>query len=163
MPKKIKMNCYNHNNTGAIVQCPDCSRGLCSACSSKYSIVICTSCNDLRFENEKRNIKKELIILLTAGVLFSLMMGVFLYTNNNINNNKGQVFLTLIFGVSYSSMSFVFGFILLGQYGGNFLNSMPPLFKLLLGLPMLYLAAVIGGVLLPFRLYKNMKRLREIG
>ena len=61
------MNCYYHPNRPAVAQCPDCGKGLCQECASKYEKPICTECNEKRGVNERRDYLKPLII---CSILF---------------------------------------------------------------------------------------------
>lgn len=56
------MNCYYHPLRPAVAQCPDCGKGLCKECASKYVKPICKECNDKRGKNEITNYSKPLIV-----------------------------------------------------------------------------------------------------
>ena len=73
-----KMNCYYHPNRPVVAQCPDCGKGLCPECASKYEKPICAECNEKRGRNEQRDYLKPLIIcsiLFAVGCVVGVRMG----------------------------------------------------------------------------------------
>ena len=46
----------------AQVKCPDCGKGLCKECASRYQKPICKSCNDIRGKNEIKDYSKPLFV-----------------------------------------------------------------------------------------------------
>ena len=56
------MNCFYHPTRPAVAQCPDCGKGLCHSCASKYRIPICTDCNNARSKSELMAYLKPLIV-----------------------------------------------------------------------------------------------------
>ena len=56
------MRCYYHPHRYAVAQCPDCGKGLCKECASRYQKPICKSCNDQRGKNEIKEYSKPLAI-----------------------------------------------------------------------------------------------------
>lgn len=63
------MNCYYHPHRRAVAQCPDCGKGLCRECASKYAKPICTECNDQRGKEGLKTYAKPLMV---CAVLFIL-------------------------------------------------------------------------------------------
>lgn len=56
------MRCYYHPHRYAVAQCPDCGKGLCKECASRYQKPICKSCNDIRGKNEIKDYSKPLFV-----------------------------------------------------------------------------------------------------
>ncbi|MBP5558857.1 MAG: hypothetical protein J6X71_03735 [Bacteroidales bacterium] len=56
------MNCYYHPGRPAVAQCPDCGKGLCRECASKFEKPICTACNDKRGKSAMVNYAKPLVV-----------------------------------------------------------------------------------------------------
>ena len=56
------MNCYYHPSRPAVAQCPDCGKGLCRECASKYEKPICPECNNKRGKNATMSYAKPLIV-----------------------------------------------------------------------------------------------------
>ena len=72
------MNCYYHPSRPAVAQCPDCGKGLCRECASKYEKPICTECNNKRGKNATITYAKPLIvcaILFVVGCLVGKSFG----------------------------------------------------------------------------------------
>ena len=72
------MNCYYHPSRPAVAQCPDCGKGLCRECASKYEKPICTECNNKRGKNATITYAKPLIvcaILFVVGCLVGKNFG----------------------------------------------------------------------------------------
>lgn len=67
--ESIVMNCYYHTNRQAVAQCPDCGKGLCKECASKYEKPICTPCNKKR---GKEGIKTYVMPIMVCALLFGL-------------------------------------------------------------------------------------------
>lgn len=61
------MNCYYHPTRPAVAQCPDCGKGLCKECASKFEKPICEGCNNKR---GKDNLKTYLKPIIVCAVLF---------------------------------------------------------------------------------------------
>lgn len=56
------MNCYYHPDRPAVAQCPDCGKGLCRECASKFEKPICAACNDKRGKSAMVNYAKPLVV-----------------------------------------------------------------------------------------------------
>lgn len=168
------MNCYNHIDQPAVSTCIDCSRGLCSKCSNKYSILICDSCNLNRLRIEKSSIVKRWGISIVIAILFTFLnSGVFLVSKSFLISSIMLSF--MIICVFVISMSI--------QYGWRFLNSIiPPIsfvvsffigwlfigwfFALIVWILYvsirLMLSSFIGLVIFPVMLFKDVKHYREV-
>ena len=72
------MRCYYHPHRYAVAQCPDCGKGLCKECASKYQRPICKSCNEKRGRDDLKNYSKPLFvctIMFGIGCLIGSSMG----------------------------------------------------------------------------------------
>lgn len=72
------MNCYYHPSRPAVAQCPDCGKGLCRECASKYEKPICTECNNKRGKNATMTYARPLVvcaILFVVGCLVGKSFG----------------------------------------------------------------------------------------
>lgn len=72
------MNCFYHPDRPAVAQCPDCGKGLCRECASKYEKPICTECNNKRGKSATINYAKPLIvcaILFVVGCMMANSLG----------------------------------------------------------------------------------------
>lgn len=72
------MNCYYHPDRPAVARCPDCGKGLCRECASKFEKPICTECNNKRGKSAMVNYSKPLIvcaILFLVGCLVGKSFG----------------------------------------------------------------------------------------
>lgn len=56
------MNCYYHPTQPAVAQCPDCGKGLCKVCASKYEKPICPECNSKRGKTDIKSYSRPLIV-----------------------------------------------------------------------------------------------------
>lgn len=145
------MNCYNHPDREAVATCTDCGKGLCQECASHWTIPLCDGCNFNRWSNQASAAKKELIYMAVCGVvcavLFTVLVGQFQFLK----------FLGLIVGFA-------------GVYAGwQCLNKITS--KVFLILPIvgwffyfmvkLMLSALICYPALAWRLYKDIKNLRQ--
>ena len=63
------MNCYYHPYRRAVAQCPDCGKGLCKECASKYQKPICPECNNKR---GREGLKTYITPLIVCALLFGL-------------------------------------------------------------------------------------------
>lgn len=72
------MNCYYHPSRPAVAQCPDCGKGLCRECASKYEKPICPECNDKRGKGAIKSYSKPLIVcafMFAIGCLIGKSLG----------------------------------------------------------------------------------------
>lgn len=63
------MNCYNHPNTSAVIQCQDCGKGLCYECSKKWETNICDECNYQRCKREQKPFIKDIILIVISSYI----------------------------------------------------------------------------------------------
>ena len=69
------MNCYYHPTRPAVAQCPDCGKGLCHNCASKFRTPICTDCNKSRGREELKAYLKPCVICAVLFILGSIIGG----------------------------------------------------------------------------------------
>ena len=67
------MRCYYHPHRYAVAQCPDCGKGLCKECASRYQKPICKSCNDIRGKNEIKDYSKPLFVCTVMFIIGCLV------------------------------------------------------------------------------------------
>lgn len=67
------MRCYYHPHRYAVAQCPDCGKGLCKECASRYQKPICKSCNDIRGKNEIKDYSKPLFVCAAMFIIGCLV------------------------------------------------------------------------------------------
>ncbi|MGV4438720.1 hypothetical protein ACQ1PL_04365 [Ornithobacterium rhinotracheale] len=144
------MNCYNHPLNSAVATCVDCGKGLCVECSDMYTIPICSTCNGHRISNEKKQISNEFLLMAAVGGLFFLIY-------RGLETPLAFKITTIYAGASLVA-------------GWRFLNRITPqmfLFLPLIGWLFYFLvkgvvAGFVGFFYLPFRVFRNIKRLREL-
>lgn len=144
------MNCYNHPSHTSVATCIDCGKGLCTECAHKYEIPICLVCNNYRISNERKHIKKEFILIIAVGFIF------FLLCSGAKTSFPARLF------------SFYLGASLVA--GWRFFNRITP--QLFLFLPLIgwltyfiiktSIAGFVGILYLPYRVFLNIKRLKEL-
>lgn len=72
------MRCYYHPHRYAVAQCPDCGKGLCKECASKFKKPICRECNKQRGKDDIKSYAKPLVvcfIMFIIGYLFGNSLG----------------------------------------------------------------------------------------
>ena len=67
------MNCYYHPDRPAVAQCPDCGKGLCRECASKFEKPICPECNGKRGKDDIKTYSKPLIVCAICFVVGCLI------------------------------------------------------------------------------------------
>ena len=88
------MHCFYHPRRPAVAQCPDCGKGLCQRCASRYQKPICPDCNNKRRTDDRKSYLKPLII---CAVLFVVGCAV---------------------GSGTSQSPFLIGYLFMSLYGG---------------------------------------------
>ncbi len=148
------MNCYNHPTQTAVSQCTDCGKGLCSQCTSMYSIPICNTCNKQRVGKEKRAIIKSWLLTLVMGIVVMFILGIFLFT-------PGAEYKFRYFGypmLLWISFGIVPGWRALNRITPNIFLVLPLLGWVLYFVVKFLLAIAIGWIVLPFKLIKDVTR-----
>ena len=92
------MNCFYHPTRPAVAQCPDCGKGLCHSCASKYRIPICTECNNARGKSE---LKTYLMPIIVCSFLFVVGCAI------GGNSSGNPLFIGYIFTCIYGGWSIV--------------------------------------------------------
>jgi putative membrane protein len=153
------MNCYNHSNEVAVATCIDCGKGLCDECARMYTIPICNACNFIRIKVEKSSILKRWGISLGIAILLTI-----LFCTNGGDKEFSTDNITI-------KMLYLFVGI---PYGWRALNVITPKFSLILPVYWAFIAcilyffikgiisSIIGFFILPFKLFKEIKRYIEI-
>lgn len=140
------MNCHKHSKITSVSQCIDCGRGLCPECTNKYSVPICDSCNYNRAENDQKVALRNLL-LMVAFFVFGFY----------VSSSAGKPLLENLFS----------GYVFAGiPWGWNILTMITPqVFLILPGVGWLIyffikfcIAALIGWLVTPFKIYQYMKK-----
>ena len=92
------MNCFYHPTRPAVAQCPDCGKGLCYSCASKYKSPICTDCNNARGKGELKAYLKPIIVCSLLFLIGCIMGG---------NSSENTMFIGYIFTCIYGGWSIV--------------------------------------------------------
>ena len=150
------MICYFHPETTIVATCQDCSKGLCKNCSDKFNIQICVSCNRNRGATEKSTIMKELKWMIGFPIIA-------MFFNLGLISKHAPS----IGGFSYIFIFYMLIAIVSGWYKLNKLTASYFLFLPLIGWVIyfvikLVLSLYVGVFIAPFRIYKNINRLKEI-
>lgn len=164
------MNCFYHPELIAVAVCQDCARGLCSGCASKFNIPICFQCNGIRVRKEQGRIRKEFNQYITAGILMLLFMIFVLYIllqSLSQGDNMEEIATYIGWGIAvcmfvYYGPSMVAGWKTLGSLTSRGFVGLPIIGWLIYVSLKLMMASLIGPVMLPVRVYKNIKRLDEL-
>ena len=152
------MNCYNHQTEVAVAQCMDCSRGLCSYCSTSYSISVCKSCGSKRIRKEKWSIIKKWLLTFVLGLGVMFILGIFLFTPGA--ENKFRYFgYPMLF---YISCGIVTGWKALSGVNSNTFVILPILGWVFYFVIKFMLALAIGWIILPFKLIKDIIRFIQL-
>ena len=149
------MNCFDHPEEVAVANCVDCNKGLCNYCAHKYDFPICSQCNLQRVKYEKKQIIKDLFLIIGIGTLLFL----FLKSSDSFYGTLNTTSAIVVFYLCYSVVA-----------GWKFLNRITPqvfLFLPIIGWIIYFIlkfmgAWIVGPFVLPFRLYKDIKRFIEL-
>lgn len=160
------MNCFNHQTLVAVGICQDCKKGLCITCISKYTIPICSRCNILRAKSEKSKIMNELFLSSLVGLLF-VAFSIFTIIKTSNGNvvygvNALLINVVVIFIMFYAGASLVAGWKELNSFTSRFFLFLPIVGWVIYFFIKLSIAAMIGSIFLPIRLFKNFKRLNQL-
>jgi hypothetical protein len=145
------MNCFNHPIENAVATCQDCNKGLCQNCARKFEIPICSTCNNKRIENEKTTIKKELLAILFIGGAISIFFF-----------NSTLFFKLPKFYLFYASFSIVAGWRYLNKITPHFFLFLPIIGWIIYFFVKYAISAMIGPFILPYIIYKDVKRYFEL-
>ncbi|MDE7149402.1 MAG: hypothetical protein K2O01_03190 [Bacteroidales bacterium] len=186
------MNCFNHPDRPAVAQCPDCSKGLCLECATAHEQIICDNCFQKQQNAEAlytfRQIRAESKAIIREMV-WSAILGigavifVFLTTQPSEQEIPPVPIAILTFGIfagipaAWNALSFnsrpwkkKFKEQKSNSDSQPFIWFFLPFIFLyyfiilwgLIALLKLTIAFCIGIFILPFRLYRNIKRLNEL-
>lgn len=139
----------------------DCGRGLCDECVDAFDMPICPACNLKRIRGEKFAIQKELVLTLGVGLL-----GMYLFHNMGIIPPEGigtpvqDALLQLTF--FYMFCSIVPGWKTLSALTPRVFLFLPLIGWVIYFVLKLWLALVIGPIMLPIRAYRSIKRYKVL-
>lgn len=159
------MNCYEHPETVAVASCQDCTRGLCQDCSNVFNSIICLKCNANHFLDDKSSIKTfwwASGILFTVGCAVSIRFSLNLAPKNTFFEGiSHSYYLPFLFG------GFPWGWKIIDQPDYQPANNINITLSTPLGiffgtLIKIAIAAVVGGIALPFSLFQSIKRYKVI-
>lgn len=151
------MNCYYHPETGIVATCQDCNKGLCKNCSDKFSIPICATCNGNRGAAEKTKIITELGWMIGIGAVSIL----FLSGSGPAKHIIKQQPLLYVF-YFYMFVAVVAGWNKLNKFTARYFLFLPLIGWVIYFIVKLYISAIVGFFIAPFRIYKNISRLTVI-
>lgn len=147
------MKCINHPDRDAVANCQTCGKGLCQECAELIKpIPQCVSCfkNDLTVE--KREIIKSLAISTLVGIILMVIC-----INNAITQGEPEVI--------FSSILFLgvgFGWSALNKITPNIFLFMSWFGWICYFVIKLFLAALIGIFVCPFKVISSLKRIKDI-
>lgn len=147
------MNCYNHPHNPAVASCPDCHKGLCIDCSQKYSIPICSPCNQHRISQDKQYIIKDFIIIFLGGAVMTLIM-------NNTGTKNFPLSTNILMFYTYSGL--IAGWRFLNRITPEYFLFLPIIGWLIYFMVKFMISGFVGIFILPYRVFMNIKRWREL-
>lgn len=148
------MKCFKHYERDASSQCLDCGKALCPECTNKYNYPLCDTCFINRINHEKLSIIKMI------GLTIIIFIGALSYYLLNPMGFDNSTVLSLVNIYQYSSVPI--GWITLNKLQPKFFIWMPLLGWLIYFIIKVCLSALVGFFVLPYKLYKFIKRLIEI-
>ena len=139
------MNCYKHNNKNAVSQCKKCGKGLCSDClnDNENNEGLCLSCY---FNNLKSKKQTTLNLLISSLIIFVFLI-LFSIKNNAFSSSVRSDILLF-----YSLASIPIGWNAIFK-----LNPKSPIGWFFYFNFKVALAAIVGQVLLPFKIFEFFK------
>ena len=150
------MNCYNHPDLPAVSSCIDCNKGLCIECSSRYTFPICVECNKNRISHERSEIIKDFFIIFGGGAVITFIVLSLL----NSQNRDLPIMSYIMFFYAYSSL--VAGWRFLNRITADYFLFLPIIGWLIYFVIKFLISGFLGIFILPYRIYKNVTRLREL-
>ena len=150
------MNCYNHPNLPAVSSCIDCNKGLCIECSSLYTFPICVECNKNRISHERSEIIKDFFIIFGGGAVITFIVLSLL----NSQNRDLPIMSYIMFFYAYSSL--VAGWRFLNRITADYFLFLPIIGWLIYFVVKFLISGCLGVFILPYRIYKNITRLKEL-
>ena len=141
------MKCYYHGDTDAVAQCVDCGKGLCKECASRFAIPICPECNLKRIKTDKKQLHKNIIIMVIAFII-----GFCVSSGQNVG-------LRLLIGYFFAGIPW--GWSVLTRITPNMFLFLSWVGWIIYALLKFCLAAIIGMFVTPYKIYKIVKELSE--
>lgn len=100
------MKCFNHIDMDATATCNNCSKGLCSKCSSRFSLMLCESC--LLEHNKSIAIEMYIGLAITTIILIGSAVFMIMQTNTGEDVNILNALLVgLLFSFTYWGWKFL--------------------------------------------------------
>lgn len=149
------MNCFEHPQEVAVGTCIDCGNGMCAVCSQKFDIPICKHCNDQRASLEKKEIIKELVTTFVVGGLLFLLF-------KSSPSFYNRLSLGSVIALVYISFSIVAGWKFLSKITPRIFLFLPIVGWIMYFVIKLFISIMVGPFVLPFQLFRNIKRLKEL-
>lgn len=151
------MNCYYHPETTIVATCQNCNKGLCKVCSDRFSVPICISCNRSKALTEKSAIMKEFFWMIGLPIIGVMLAMTDSQLGQAIRQNP-------IFGAGlfYDLIAVVVGWNMLNKLTAQYFLALPLIGWVIYFFVKFSISALIGFFVAPFKIYKNIKRLKEI-
>lgn len=134
------MNCFYHAEREAVAQCQNCGKGLCRECASLLNQPYCIDCVREYAGEQKKQMIKCIVLGLVIGITFSIWMESAAY---------------LMFGW------IPFGYTFLSKLTPKFFIVMPIVGWVIYFAVKILIAYFIGWLVLPFKMYKWIKEIRN--
>ncbi len=144
------MNCFDHQESAAVAQCTDCSKGLCATCASRFTPILCEQCLVVR----NRRVARSLWVGLAVSVVIFAAGTAFAITYPRLPVGKA-VFSGLLYSFGYWGWKF-----LSDRFPGMTSGSLVT--WVIYVLLKLILSVVIGLVAGPYQIVRTILELRRI-
>jgi len=135
------MECINHVGKNAVMQCQSCGSFICSDCACESERNLCRSCEVNSFAQHRDSSIRSLVV---AGAIFVLMFIVI--------SNPETSFVTRLSG-AYVLSSIIYGWSAISNY--EKMKAMN--FNKVYVFPKCIIAILIGWLVLPYKVYKDLK------
>ena len=144
------MKCHVHQQVDAVSNCSDCTRGLCSSCTSTFNPPLCINCVEIRANQEKGVYFRNLVLMI------GLFIGGMIY-----NLPSSGSFFNALFP-SYIIASIPWGWSFLSRITPNMFLFMPLIGWVIYLIFKLTLSALVGVFVTPFKVYETIMGLKRI-
>jgi uncharacterized membrane protein len=130
------MECYKHQGIGAVVQCHSCGKGMCSACSERFTVMQCEKC--LLESNER--VQQRIIGSFVIAFVFAAL-GV--YGGVTSASGMGEKL-----GYAYLGFSLPWAYRMFGTFLSNPFRAI--------------LTLLVGWIIAPFSIVKTIKEWKVV-
>lgn len=144
------MQCYNHPENNVVATCGGCNKGLCLACTDKYTHPICDMCNMQRAKSSRQVIIRNTILTLIFAIV-----GFSAASNTKVPLSSHIIMAYIVAGIPW-------GWSALNRITANFFLFMP------IGHWAAYffikstLSIFVGVVAFPWKIFTTIKELNTI-